>query len=197
MLALTRKTDYALVALAELAATPVSLSAREIAHRTELPLPLLRNLLKDLCAAGLLHSELGAQGGYRLGRAPRAISAIDVVEAVEGPIRLARCCGDQDHHAAPDRHPDDTACARAPACRIRASIHGLQSRVLDLLQRTSLADLALHGAGDAADHAAVRPTSGQPAPPLCQCTAHASAAPSPAEHTRRPAAPDARIEDAV
>ena len=64
---LTRKTDYALVALAGLARHPAAYaSARDLAGQLQLPLPVLRNILKQLAAAGLLASTRGPSGGYKL-----------------------------------------------------------------------------------------------------------------------------------
>ena len=66
MLSLNRKTDYALVALAGLCAADQRLSARDLAGRLQLPLPVLRNILKVLTQRGVLRSEQGSRGGYRL-----------------------------------------------------------------------------------------------------------------------------------
>ena len=71
MIVLTRKTDYALVAMAHLAHHPgeegIS-SARDIADRYHVPLPVLMNILKTLNREGLVISVRGARGGYRLAR---------------------------------------------------------------------------------------------------------------------------------
>ena len=83
----TRKTDYALVALAGLAhedAAPAS--ARDLAEQFHLPLPVLRNILKLLTMHGLLISTRGPNGGYRLAREPRKITLRQVIEVIEGPL---------------------------------------------------------------------------------------------------------------
>jgi len=140
VLTLTRKTDYALVALAELAAANgASLSARELATRTALPQPILRNLLKDLTASGILASVKGAAGGYRLELAPAAISAMAVIEAVDRPVQLARCCGGDDEHEEPGAGL--CTCPHERRCRIRTAIKHLQEQMLDLLRHTTLHDL--------------------------------------------------------
>ena len=71
---LTRKSDYALLALSRLDlegpdASPVS--ARHIADAYDLPLPIMMNVLKDLAGAGLVNSKRGATGGYYLSRPRR------------------------------------------------------------------------------------------------------------------------------
>jgi Rrf2 family protein len=99
---LTRKTDYALVALAALTREHSEecepLSARQIAEQHDLPLPLLMNALKDLNRAGLVDSRRGAGGGYYLATDPRYITIRQIIEAMEGPLNVALCCDD---HASP------------------------------------------------------------------------------------------------
>ena len=48
-------------------------------------------ILRKLVAAGLILSYKGAAGGYELAKKPREISLCDIVEAIEGPIHIARC----------------------------------------------------------------------------------------------------------
>ena len=99
MLSLSKKTDYALIALAYLGqvrgehsphATSESdaVSARKIADKHSLPLPLLMNLLKDLVRARIVTSVRGATGGYRLAVDPADVSLLDVVQAIDGPVQM-------------------------------------------------------------------------------------------------------------
>ena len=75
MLALTRKTDYALIALCHLARQPERvISARQIARRFSMPLPLLMNVLKTLAAHEVVRSVRGAKGGYQLARRPEDLT---------------------------------------------------------------------------------------------------------------------------
>ena len=75
MLTLTRKTDYALIALTHLAqARERCICAREIAEKYGLPSALLMNLLKQLAQKGLVKSSRGPRGGYTLGAPPGQIT---------------------------------------------------------------------------------------------------------------------------
>ena len=80
MFSFTKKTDYALVALATLAEETAGgpetgrLSARQISERHGMPLPVLMNVLKDLVSVGLVTSTRGSKGGYSLARDPQAIT---------------------------------------------------------------------------------------------------------------------------
>lgn len=95
MLSLSRKTDYALVAMADLARRcPATTSARDMARRLNLPLPALQNILTQLAHHELVVSIRGPRGGYRLSRSPEKISVAELIEAVGGPLRLTLCCSD-------------------------------------------------------------------------------------------------------
>lgn len=92
MIRLGKLTDYATVLLTALASEPQRLrSAHELAGQTHVAEPTVGKLLKLLARGGLVESLRGAHGGYRLARAPEAISVADIVTAIEGPIALTEC----------------------------------------------------------------------------------------------------------
>ena len=92
MLRVTRLTDYATVVLTVLAARPDAvLSASELAERAGLEVPTVSKLLKPLAQAGLVEGFRGAHGGYRLARPADAISLVEIVEAMEGPLAMTEC----------------------------------------------------------------------------------------------------------
>jgi len=100
MLRLSKKSDYALIAMKHLAMRPdggASSSAREIAESYDIPLELLAKLLQRLVRVRLLVSEQGTRGGYRLGRSATAITVADVIQAVDGPVTMT-ACSDDDHN---------------------------------------------------------------------------------------------------
>jgi Rrf2 family protein len=86
---LTRASSYALHALAFMAAqkekTPVA--SHLIAQARGIPERFLLKVLKPLVSARVLHSVKGPNGGYRLAKSANDISMLDVIEAVDGPIR--------------------------------------------------------------------------------------------------------------
>ena len=98
MLRLTKKADYALMALKYLAeqscdaAAPVfqgspAVSAKDIAQAYHIPPPLLAKILQTLTRANLLVSHAGTNGGYALSRPAAEISAFEVIRAIDGPDR--------------------------------------------------------------------------------------------------------------
>jgi Rrf2 family protein len=133
---LTRKTDYALVALAGLARRgPDGGSARDLAEELRLPLPLLRNLLKSLAASGLLGSTRGPAGGYRLARPPGEITLAEVVAAIEGPVHLVTCCPGGD---AESGH----RCRLEDSCRIKGNVRLVHDRLMRFLEGVTLDEIS-------------------------------------------------------
>src|SRR6202167_4253967 len=92
MLRMGKLTDYATVVLASLAQEPaLHRAAAELAERTRLSRPTVSKVLKGLQRAGLVISSRGAQGGYRLARAPEDITAAQILDVFEGPIAITEC----------------------------------------------------------------------------------------------------------
>jgi Rrf2 family protein len=88
---ITAKADYAVRAAVELAAAgegPVK--GEQIATAQDIPVRFLENILAEMRHAGLVLSQRGAEGGYRLAKAPAEISLADVIRVVEGPLATVR-----------------------------------------------------------------------------------------------------------
>jgi Rrf2 family protein len=86
---LTRASSYALHAVAYMAAekNDKPVASHHIAQARGIPERFLLKVLKPLVSARVLHSVKGPNGGYRLAKKPTEISMLEVVEAVDGPIR--------------------------------------------------------------------------------------------------------------
>ena len=136
MFSLTRKVDYALIALTELAdRAPERVSARDIATRHEIPLPILTNVLNQLVRSGLIASSRGIKGGYILVRSAEIVNIVDVIEAIEGAFRLTACC------VPPSKNPG-SYCNHFDRCRIVEPIHRVHEIIRDMLCQVTMADLA-------------------------------------------------------
>src|ERR1051326_9315347 len=98
MLRLSKKADYALIAMKHLAlrGETGSSSAREIAEMYAIPIELMAMLLQRLARRRLLASHQGTRGGYQLARVPAAISVADVIQAIDGPVTVTACSTDDD-----------------------------------------------------------------------------------------------------
>jgi Rrf2 family protein len=136
MLRLSKKSDYALMAMKHLAMRPhggASSSAREIAEAYDIPLELLAKVLQRLVRSRLLVSVQGTRGGYRLGRAATAITVADVIQAVDGPVTVTACA------------PDDHTCDQFSKCSIRDPLWKIKTRILETLNTVTVAEMAADG----------------------------------------------------
>ena len=93
---ITRQADYAVRAIYYLTSLgPDSRAAtRNIAENQHIPASFLAKIVSQLSVAGLLKTSRGARGGVSLARNPKEITLLDVVEAIDGPIRLNECVGE-------------------------------------------------------------------------------------------------------
>jgi Rrf2 family protein len=134
MLTLTRKTEYALIAMCHLArAGEQVVSARDIAEERGVPLPLLMNILKRLNRTGHVRSVRGARGGYVLAVAAQDFTLAALIEAVEGPVHLVRCT---------DPTRQTRRCGLTARCFIRRPVVRLHHRLRKFLRGVTVADLA-------------------------------------------------------
>ena len=131
MIRLNKMTDYAVVMLSHLAVdVDRVVTATELARGSVLPLPSVSKLMKQLSRAGILTSQRGASGGYRLGRAPKDISIADIVTILEGPIALTACI-----------EGADTSCDAIPQCSLSGHWNQVNHAIQVALDSVSLADL--------------------------------------------------------
>lgn len=119
MLKLSKKADYALIAVRHLATHDAvrSQSASDIAEAYGISATLLAKVLQRLARHGLVTARHGSTGGYQLARHPRDISALEVISAVDGPVVITSCVtshGNCDH--------SDRCTVREPLRRVNESI---------------------------------------------------------------------------
>jgi FeS assembly SUF system regulator len=130
MLRVTKLTDYATVVLTVLAARPGEvLSAAELAEHAGLEAPTVAKLLKPLAQAGLVAAFRGSNGGYRLARDAGAISLVEIVEAMEGPLGMTEC----------SLHAGN--CGIEQSCGVRANWRRINDVVADALRGVTLAQM--------------------------------------------------------
>jgi Rrf2 family protein len=131
MLRLSKKTEYALLALTYLGTEAPSgvASARTIAERYDIPLELLAKILQYLGRQGFVAAHKGVYGGYHLARSTQTISVVDVILAIDGPFAVTACS------------PADERCAQFATCTVRDSLWRIKERLLNVLQAITLADI--------------------------------------------------------
>ena len=129
---ISAKVDYAVRAMAQLAAEPQGepVKAEEIARAQDIPLKFLLGILNDLKRAYLLRSQRGAEGGYSLGRPADEITLADVIRAIDGPLANVH----------------DTSLSelqyQGPAESLREIWMAVRASLRSVLETTTLADLA-------------------------------------------------------
>ena len=132
MLRLSKKADYALIAMKHLAqkAGAPSTSAREIAEQYDIPIELLAKVLQRLVRTGLLASTQGTRGGYTLSRAAKSISVADVIQAIDGPLTVTAC--------STDKHD----CEQYSKCSVRDPLWQIRERIVAALGTVTLSEMA-------------------------------------------------------
>ena len=132
MLRLSKKTDYALMAMKHLASDPrrQAASAREIAEKYAIPVELMAKVLTRLVRSGLLTSHQGVHGGYALAQPPAATSVAAVIEAIDGPLTLTACA------------QGDAQCDQFSKCNVRDPLRHIRDRIGAILAKWSISEMA-------------------------------------------------------
>ena len=93
---ITRQADYAVRAVLHLARMNGNQRAAtsQVAKEQHIPPSFLAKIISQLSIAGLLHTSRGARGGVTLARDPKDVSLLEVIEAIDGPIMLNECVGE-------------------------------------------------------------------------------------------------------
>lgn len=130
---ISARAEYAVRALAELAnAGGGPLTVADMAAAQDIPTRFLQNILLQLRQRGLVLSQRGAEGGYRLARLADAISLADILRAVDGPLAAVR--GERPESV---RYDGSAAALADVWLALRVSLR-------QVLEQVSLADL-VHG----------------------------------------------------
>ena len=154
---LSQRSRYALRALTDLAQRhgTHAVSATAIAVRQRVPRKFLDLILIDLKAAGIVLSQRGRAGGYRLGRAPDAISFGEIIRLLDGPLALVPCASQTAYRRCDDCHDEATCAIR----RVLGDVRDEAARILDGFTLADAARLEGHGTvPDAIDDEVQYPT---------------------------------------
>lgn len=129
---ISARADYAIRAALQLAASPDGgpLKAEAIADAQDIPHKYLEGILNDMRRGGLVLSQRGGNGGYRLATAADSISIADVIRTVDGPLVSVRGV----------RPPELSY--TGPAESLLPLWIALRSNVREILEGVSLADVA-------------------------------------------------------
>jgi Rrf2 family protein len=136
---ISRKTDYATRAVLALAihGRGSPLSVQQLAARIAVPESYLEQIMAQLRGAGIVRSERGPRGGYRLNHAPEEITLERVVRLFQGPLAPIGC--------ATRREPE--SCPMEVGCTLRHTWEEVRDATIAILERTDFGTLAKRAAG--------------------------------------------------
>ena len=128
MLKLNKRVEYGLISVLHMdeAANRGLVTAKEIADRYNIPADLLGKVLQRLARGGIVSSVQGSRGGYCLERPLESLSIGDVVDVVEGRIKIAACCD------------GSTDCRQLETCNIKRPIQRIQEDLLSYVRDVPL-----------------------------------------------------------
>jgi Rrf2 family protein len=136
---ITRRTDYATRAVLALALTDDARPRKiqELADATATPVTVLEQVLPQLRSAGIVRSERGPSGGYRLNHTPEEITLGQVVRLIQGPLAPISCAT----RAQPE------PCAMEVGCALQETWASVRDATIAILDATTFADLAARSGG--------------------------------------------------
>lgn len=128
MLKLTKKTDYALMAINFMSCQREEAVAntRTISEIYNIPLELLAKILQRLAKKGIIVSQNGPKGGYTLAKEPTHITVGEVIRAIEGPVQIVRC------------HEGENTCLQTERCTVRSPLRKIESKIVELLDQITI-----------------------------------------------------------
>lgn len=136
MLKLSKKADYALMAVNHLAQHygEGSFSSRDIARLYRIPAGLLAKVLQRLAQSGLVESQQGVNGGYALAKPPERISALEVISSIDGPVQIISC------------HTTTRGeCEQTLTCTVKEPLLKVNERIQNALGSLSIAEMNVQG----------------------------------------------------
>ncbi|SRR6266498_3310930 len=135
---ITRKTDYATRAVLALSLAPGGpLKMHNIAQRTHVPESLLEQIMTQLRGAGIVRSERGPHGGYRLNHSPGDITLEKIVRLFQGPLAPISCA----------TRSEPEPCPMEIGCTLLDTWAEVRDATITILERTNFADLAQRARG--------------------------------------------------
>lgn len=136
MLMLSKKTRYAMLALAKLAKEygngPLLIS--DIASSQQIPQRFLENILLELKKMGILGSRLGKTGGYFLIKKPNEVNLEDIIRHFEGSIAMLYCISEKSYQPC-------EFCKKEEVCKIRDVFKEIRDHTLTVLSKTTIDQL--------------------------------------------------------
>ena len=128
---LSKKADYGLIALKHLAMHhgEGSYSAGDIAEVYGISTPLMAKVLQKLARVGLVAARHGSSGGYSLARDASRITALDAINAIDGPLVITSCV----------THRGE--CDQITTCTVRQPLRRVNESILEVLNKVTISQM--------------------------------------------------------
>ena len=129
MLKLTRKLEYALIALRHMQMKGDMLSTtKEIAEMYTIPRELLAKTLQQMARLEYINAVQGPKGGYHIHKTLKKINLTQFVEAMEGPLEMVECNINSD-------------CIQLNTCNIRMPINKINQNIRSIFNNINITDI--------------------------------------------------------
>ena len=129
MLRISKKTEYAIIALVDMAGNGDLVTAKDISARYNIPREILGKVLQNLAKNNLIDSHQGVKGGYQLVVPLKEINIKTIIQTVDGPIHLVDCAVE-----------DDCNCGQIDYCNIKSPMEFIQSELTKFFNNITLQD---------------------------------------------------------
>ena len=130
MLKITKKVEYALIAMRHINNSDKLCSSREISTFYNIPHEIMAKTLQKLSKMKYVKAIKGSQGGYYLNNSIHKINLVDFIETIEGPIGIVKCS------------TDDT-CDLIEYCNIKSPINKINTNIRNLLKKVNLQEITI------------------------------------------------------
>jgi Rrf2 family protein len=132
MLRMSKKVEYALIAMVEMTdhKSTELITAKEIAKQYHIPQEVLGKVLQALSKKGLIESIQGVRGGYRANHLWNEITIASIIETIDGPIELMSC-----------KNGEFSNCEQISVCNIKKPMEMLQNELRAFFNNITLKDL--------------------------------------------------------
>ncbi len=134
MLKISKSVEYSILALKYISdhGGDEKINAKRISQEVNIPFELLAKLLQKLARKGIIISEQGTKGGYKLNYSPEKLTILTILNAIEQDIQLTDCSFEG---------ATSNDCARMDNCCLRNPLTNIQSKIIKMFDQTSLAEI--------------------------------------------------------
>ncbi len=130
MMRFSKKVEYALIAMVNMGSGAELYTSKSLSEQFNIPPEVMGKVLQALVRSGLLMSVQGVKGGYTISRPLNKINVLELIEAVDGRVKLASC----------GTNPPES-CAQYGYCGIQTPVEIIQEKLIGFFKAITLLDI--------------------------------------------------------